>query len=141
MTVVVRDAGPGVFDTRVTAGRHEFAADEPVEAGGSDAGPTPYDLLLAALGSCTVMTLRVYAQRRGYPLQGVTVTLDHDRIHAQDCADCDTSEGYLDRIRRSVTLAGDLSEDQRRDLLRVAERCPVHRTLRSEVVLEPALTV
>lgn len=137
MSVVVSDGGPGVFDTRVTAGRHELVVDEPVELGGSGAGPTPYDLLLAALGSCTVMTLRLYAQRRGYPLSGVTVSLDHDRIHAEDCATCDTAEGRLDRIRRSVTLAGDLTDEQRRDLLRVAERCPVHRTLTSEIVLEP----
>jgi putative redox protein len=136
MTVVVRDGGPGVFDTRVTAGRHELAADEPVAAGGADAGPSPYEFLLAALGTCTVMTLRLYAQRRSYPLTAVTVELGHDRIHARDCATCDTEEPRLDRIRRKVTLDGDLSDDQRADLLRVADRCPVHRTLTSEIVIE-----
>ena len=137
MDVVVRDGGPGVFDTRVTAGTHEFAVDEPAASGGSDAGPSPYQLLLAALGTCTVMTLRLYAQRREYPLTGVTVELGHDRIHAQDCATCDTDEGHLDRIRRKITLAGDLTAAQRADLLRVADRCPVHRTLTtSEIVIE-----
>jgi putative redox protein len=136
MKVVVREGGPGVFDTRVTAGRHEFAADEPVAAGGADAGPSPYEFLLTALGTCTVMTLRLYAQRRGYPLTGVTVELDHDRIHAEDCATCDTKENRVDRIRRKVTVDGDLTGEQRADLLRVADRCPVHRTLTSEIVIE-----
>jgi putative redox protein len=137
VSVVVREGGPGVFDTRVTAGRHEFAADEPVEAGGADAGPSPYEFLLTALGTCTVMTLRLYAQRRGYPLTGVTVELGHDRIHAEDCATCDTRDGRLDRIRRKVTVDGELTAEQRADLLRVADRCPVHRTLTSEIVIEP----
>jgi putative redox protein len=141
MTVVVRDSGPGVFDTRVTAGRHEFAADEPVAAGGADAGPSPYEFLLTALGTCTVMTLRLYAQRRSYPLTGVTVELGHDRIHAQDCETCDTEERRLDRIRRRITLDGDLTDDQRADLLRVADRCPVHRTLTSEIVIESVETL
>ena len=135
--VVVRDGGPGVFDTHVTAGRHEFAADEPVDVGGSDAGPSPYEFLLTALGSCTVMTLRLYAQRRGYPLTGITVQLGHDRVHARDCATCDTDEGHLDRIRRTITLAGELTDAQRADLLRVADRCPVHRTLSSPILIEP----
>ena len=139
MTVVVRDGGPGVFDTRVTAGRHEFAADEPAEAGGSDAGPSPSDLLLAALGTCTVMTMRLYAERRGYPLTGVTVELTHDRVHAEDCADCDTQDRRLSRIRRTVALAGDLTDAQRADLLRVADRCPVHRTLTSEIDIRTRL--
>jgi putative redox protein len=137
--VVVRDGGPGVFDTRVTAGRHEFAADEPVASGGSDAGPSPYDLLLAALGSCTVMTLRLYAQRRGYPLGAVSVELTHDRVHADDCASCDTDEVHIERIGRVVTLDGDLDQRQRADLMRVADRCPVHRTLSSRIAIETTL--
>jgi putative redox protein len=136
MTVVVRDGGPGVFDTRVVVGRHEFAADEPVAAGGADAGPSPYEFLLTALGTCTVMTLRLYARRRSYPLTGLTVELGHDRIHARDCATCDTQDGRVDRIRRKITLDGELSDEQRADLLRVADRCPVHRTLTSEIVIE-----
>jgi len=136
MDVVVRDGGPGVFDTRVTAGRHEFAADGPVEAGGADAGPSPYEFLLTALGTCTVMTLRLYAKRRGYPLTGITVELSHDRVHAEDCATCDTQEGHVDRIRRKVTVDGDLSAGQRADLLRIADRCPVHRTLSAEIAFE-----
>lgn len=136
MTVVVRDAGPGVFDTGVTAGRHEFRVDEPVESGGADAGPSPYDLLLAALGSCTVMTVRWHAKRRGYPLESVSVSLDHDRIHAEDCEHCDTVDGRIDRIRRTITLTGGLSQQQRDDLLRVADKCPVHRTLHAEILVE-----
>lgn len=135
---MVRSGDRGVFDTRVTAGVHEFVADEPVAVGGADAGPAPYDLLLAALGTCTVMTIRLYAQRRGYPLREVTVRLGHDRIHADDCADCETENGYLDRIRRTVTLTGDLTDEQRADLLRIAGRCPVHKTLKSEIVIEAA---
>jgi putative redox protein len=136
--VVVRVGGPGVFDTRVTAGRHEFLVDEPVSAGGKDAGPSPYELLLAALGSCTAMTVRLYAQRRGYPLTDVTVRLEHSRIHADDCAHCETPDGYLDHIQRTVTLIGDLTPAQRTDLLRVADKCPVHKTLHSEIVVRTA---
>jgi putative redox protein len=134
--VVVRDDGPGVFDTRVTAGRHDFAADEPTSSGGQDAGPSPYDLLLAALGSCTVMTMRLYARRKDIPLAGVSVTLSHDRVHAEDCAVYETRDGKLDRIRRTITMSGALSTEQRADLLRVADRCPVHRTLSSDIYIE-----
>ncbi|HET8662242.1 MAG TPA: OsmC family protein [Micromonosporaceae bacterium] len=136
MTVVVRGAGDGPFPTEIDASGHRFAADEPVDAGGGDTGPAPYDLLLAALGACTAMTVRLYAGRRGWPLQGVTVTLDHDRIHAQDCADCMTKEGRLDRISLAIQLTGDLTPNQRAQLLEVARRCPVHRTLTSELVVD-----
>jgi putative redox protein len=136
MTVVVSGVGTGVFTTEIEAGRHALLADEPIEFGGEDTGPSPYDLLLASLGSCTVMTLRLYASRQGWPLDAVTVALTHDRIYAEDCADCATKEGRLSRITREITLGGDLTAEQRARLMRIAERCPVHRTLTAEIVIE-----
>ena len=136
MTVVVRGAGAGPFSTVVEAGRHAVAADEPTDVGGADTGLSPYDLLLGALGSCTVMTLRLYAARKGWRLDDVSVALAHDRIHAADCADCETKDGHVDRISREITLTGDLTAEQRQALLRIAERCPVHRTLSSEIRIE-----
>src|SRR5919204_5631212 len=121
MTVVVR-GGAGELRQDVQAGRHHLIVDEPVDAGGSDAGPTPYDLLLAALGACTAMTLRIYARRKGWPLNDVEVRLRHDRIHARDCADCETKEGRLDRVQREILLLGPLDESQRARLLEIANR-------------------
>jgi putative redox protein len=121
---------------RVTMGTHELTVDEPVEAGGEDTGPTPYDLLLAALGACTAITVRLYAQRKGWALRRVEVHLSHDRIHAEDCATCDTREGFLDRIRKHVVLSGALTDEQRQRLREIADRCPVQRTLTREVVIE-----
>jgi len=133
--VVVHGRGPGLAHT-IRAGRHELRADEPARLGGTDTGPTPYDLLLAALGSCTAMTLRLYADARGWPLEGVRVELRHEKIHAEHCASCETQAGKLDRIERTVHLEGPLDDDQRRRLLEIADRCPVHRTLESEVLIE-----
>jgi putative redox protein len=130
--VVVRGASSG-FVQEIVSGGHRLASDEPVSLGGTDTGPTPYDLLLAALGSCTSMTAGVYARRKGWPLESVTVRLTHSRIHAADCANCETEEGMLDRIDVSIELEGLLSEEQRARLLEITERCPVHRTLRSEI--------
>ena len=130
--VVVRGAATG-FAHEILAGRHRLTADEPVSAGGADAGPTPYDLILAALGSCTSMTLGVYARRKGWPLESVSVRLAHSRIHAEDCANCETKEGRLDRIDVVIEATGDLTEEQRRRLVEIAEKCPVHRTLTSEI--------
>jgi uncharacterized OsmC-like protein/pimeloyl-ACP methyl ester carboxylesterase len=131
--VVVRETRAGRFQQQVTVGRHRFLADEPVEAGGLDSGPGPYDLLLSALGACTAMTLRLYAERKALPLDRVTVRLSQAKIHAADCADCETREGMIDRIERVITLSGKLDEEQRRRLLEIADKCPVHRTLTSEV--------
>jgi uncharacterized OsmC-like protein/alpha-beta hydrolase superfamily lysophospholipase len=132
-TVVVRETGQGRFQQAITVGSHRFLADEPVAVGGLDSGPGPYDLLLAGLGACTAMTLRLYAERKALPLERVTVELSHSRIHAADCEDCETKEGMLDRIERAITLRGELDAEQRRRLLEIADRCPVHRTLTSEV--------
>ena len=135
---VVARTGEGLR-TEMEAGGHALVADEPESLGGTDAGPTPYDLLLAALSGCTAMTLRMYADRKGWPLESVTVRLSQDRIHAKDCEECETEEGRIDRIEREVELEGSLDEKQRRRLLEVADMCPVHRTLKGEVVVENSL--
>lgn len=130
--VTVSENGEGPFGQTVTVGRHTFAADEPAPAG-LDNGPNPYDLLLAGLGACTSMTVRMYADRKGWPLDQVAVSLRHSRIHAQDCADCETKSGRLDRFERTIRFTGDLDDDQRHRLLEIADKCPVHKTLESEV--------
>ena len=130
---MVRETRNGAFQQEIVAGRHRMLADEPVSVGGTDTGPGPYDLLLAALGACTSMTIRMYADRKSLPLERVSVALTHDKVHAADCADCETREGKIDVIEREVELAGELDEAQRARLLEIAEKCPVHRTLHSEV--------
>jgi putative redox protein len=131
--VLVRETRHGAFQQEITAGRHRFLADEPVAAGGLDSGPGPYDLLLAALGACTSMTLRLYAERKKLPLARTRVRLRHSRIYAADCAECETKEGMLDRIERIITLEGELDAEQRQRLIEIADKCPVHRTLTSEI--------
>jgi putative redox protein len=137
--VVVRETGEGRYAQHIAAGKHALRADEPEDFGGNDSGPGPYDLVLAGLGACTAMTLRMYAARKQWPLDRVTVTLHHEKIHAEDCADCETKEGRIDRIGRSLTLEGTLDAGQRTKLLEIADKCPVHRTLESEVVIETEL--
>ncbi|HZO47519.1 MAG TPA: bifunctional alpha/beta hydrolase/OsmC family protein [Xanthobacteraceae bacterium] len=132
-TVTVTETGGGKFQQSVTVGPHRLTADEPIAAGGLDSGPGPYDLLLAALGACTSMTLRLYADHKNLPLARTSVTLSHSKIHAQDCEECETKEGKIDRIDRVLTLEGDLSDEQRARLIEIADKCPVHRTLTSEV--------
>ncbi len=131
--VLVRETGGGKFQQEIMSGPHRFLADEPVKAGGLDSGPGPYDLLLASLGACTSMTLRLYAENKKLPLQRVSVRLTHNKIHAEDCLNCETKEGMIDRIDRNITLEGALSADERKRLLEIADKCPVHRTLESEI--------
>lgn len=131
--VLVRETGKGRFIQEIVTGRHVLAADEPAAAGGDDAGPGPYEYLLAALGVCTSMTLRMYAQRKGFKLAKVSVRLSHAKIYAQDCADCETKAGLVDRIERDIALEGELSADQIAALMAIADKCPVHRTLTSEI--------
>ena len=137
--VLVREAGMGRFTQEVLAGNHMFYADEPVSAGGDDAGPGPYQLLSAALGTCTSMTVRLYAARKGMPLERVQVRVSHDKVHAQDCAECETREGLVDEFRRTITLDGPLDAAQTAKLLEIADKCPVHRTLHSEIVVKTTL--
>jgi uncharacterized OsmC-like protein len=131
-TVVVTGTRAGGYTQQIVAGHHQLVADEPPPVG-DDAGPTPYDLLLAALGACTSMTVRMYADRKRWPLDQVQVTLRHSRIHAKDCAECETTDGYVHQIDCEVELTGDLDDAQRQRLMHIAERCPVHQTLTSEV--------
>lgn len=127
------------LEQRVVIRHHTLPADEPSEGGGSDAGPNPYEYLLAALGACTSITLLLYAQRKGMPLERVRVDLDHSRIHAADCADCESKEGFVTEIRRAIRLTGPLTEEQRSRLLEIAARCPVHRTLTGEIKIRDRL--
>ena len=121
------------FEQQIAVGRHSLVADEPVNAGGGDAGPDPYDYLLTALGSCTAMTVGFYARRNKLPLEDIKVSLWHSRIYAKDCEECETKQGMLDRMDLEVELTGSLSEAQHAKLMEIAAKCPVHRTLTSEI--------
>ena len=121
------------FEQKIAVGRHNLVADEPVSAGGGDAGPDPYDYLLSALGVCTAMTVGFYARRNKLPLENITVSLRHSRIYAKDCEECETKQGMLDRIDVEVELTGPLTEEQHAKLMEIAAKCPVHRTLMSEI--------
>jgi putative redox protein len=127
------DAGPSPYLENISVGPHTLVGDEPADSGGADAGPNPYELLLAALGTCTSITVRMFAQRRQWPLQGVHVRLSHGKVHAEDCAGCETGNRMIDRIEMEISFLGDLSDEQRTRLLEVANRCPVHRTLTSTI--------
>jgi putative redox protein len=130
---VIVHGGAKSFQQEVVVGKHKFVADEPVSAGGGDAGPDPYDYLLTALGVCTSMTIGFYARRNNLPLENVTVSLSHSRIYAADCEECETKQGMLDRIDVEVELTGSLTPEQHAKLMQVAAKCPVHRTLTSEI--------
>jgi uncharacterized OsmC-like protein/alpha-beta hydrolase superfamily lysophospholipase len=132
-TVVVNETRQGRFQQEITIGRHRLIADEPVAVGGLDSGPGPYDLLLAGLGACTSMTMRLYAEHKGLALDRASVTLRHEKIHAEDCATCETREGKIDRIERTITLEGNLTAAERARLMAIADKCPVHRTLGAEI--------
>jgi len=130
--VIVR-GGANSFRQEITAGTHQLVADEPTNVGGGDAGPDPYDYLLSSLGVCTSMTIGLYARRNRFPLEDITVSLSHSRIYAADCGECETKQGMLDRIDVEVELTGPLTPEQHAKLMQVAAKCPVHRTLTSEI--------
>ena len=136
---VVARTAVGGFRTEVVAGRHRLIADEPRSVGGGDEGPTPYDLLAASLATCTTMTLRMYANHKKLPLHSATVRVEHGRVHADDCVDCEQSDGQIHEFRRELTLEGDLSQEQRARMLEIADRCPVHKTLHNEIKVRSVL--
>jgi len=138
-TVTVHGSATG-YAQEISIAQHRLTADEPLSVGGTDSGPNPYDLLLAALGSCTSITVAMYARRRGWPLESVTVRLSHSKVHAADCDSAETKVGLLDHVHRDVEFSGPLSEEQRARLADIATKCPVHRTLESEIVIETHLT-
>lgn len=133
--VIVRGK-PHAFLQEITVGKHQLRADEPFSIGGHDEAPDPYDYLLAGLGACTSMTIGLYARRSRWPLEDITVTLRHCRVHAEDCADCETKSGMLDRIELEIELTGNLTPEQRAKLIQIAHKCPVHRTLKSEIAID-----
>ena len=134
---VAVSVGPSGYRAEIFARGHTLVADEPVALGGTDQGPTPYDLLAGALGACTAITLRMYADRKGWPLEGVTVRLTHSRVHEKDCAECDDRPVGIDQFSRVVELSGDLTDEQRAGLLRIADRCPVGNTLTRGIRIVP----
>ena len=138
-SVLVEETGAGRLQVRIAAGRHALLADEPLAVGGLDSGPNPYELLAAALGACKAMTMRLYAERKGWPLARARVTLRHGKIHAADCADCETREGRVDEFRCEIALDGALDAEQRARIFEIAERCPVHRTLTGEIKIRATL--
>ena len=136
--VTVSETGSGTYTQQITAGHHRLVADEPRPIG-DNAGPNPYDLVLAGLGACTSMTLRMYANRKGWPLDSIRVTLRHSRIHAEDCAHCETTKGWIGHIDREIELTGALDDSQRQRLMQIADQCPVHQTLTSEIDISTSL--
>lgn len=136
---VVAKTKLGGFRTEVQLGRHELVADEPRSVGGTNLGPTPYDLLSAALATCTSMTLRMYANHKGINLESATVRVEHDKVHAKDCEDCESGSGKIDEFRRTILLEGDLTDEVRQRMLEIADRCPVHRTLHGEIKVRSRL--
>jgi uncharacterized OsmC-like protein len=137
-SVVVSGPATG-FRTEVEVGGHHLVVDEPIAVGGADEGPTPYEMLLAGLGACTAMTLRIYADRRKWPLERALISLRHRKVHAQDCIDCETKPAKMDVVDRVITLEGSLTEEQRAKLLEIAERCPVQQTLGSKIQVNTKL--
>lgn len=135
MSVIVQEAGTGLYTEEIIVGNHQLKADEPVQFGGNDLGPGPYDLLLAALGACTAMTIRSYANLKKIPLDKVIVKLDHQKVYAEDCVNCENEKAKIDQIDRFIELKGNLTEEQRKKLLEIADKCPVHKTLTSKIII------
>jgi putative redox protein len=139
MEITVQESGKGKYAQDINLDRFLLTADEPIAKGGNDLGPSPYDFLLASLGACTSMTLRIYADLKKIPLEKVIVRLTHDKIHAEDCKDCEKKAVKLDHIDRKIELVGNLSQEQREKLLEIANKCPVHRTLTSKILITTEL--
>jgi putative redox protein len=138
-SVEVVENGRGKFAVDISVGPHAMIADEPADVGGNDHGPSPHDFLLAGLGACTSMTLRMYAERKGFPLEQIQVRLTRRKIKAADCPDCVTKEGEVEEMTREITLIGDLDDATRQKLLEIANKCPVHKTLTGEIKIRTAL--
>jgi putative redox protein len=136
--VIVR-TGKERFLTDIVTDSHALHADEPIKLGGTGLGPNPYDFFSAGLGACTTITLRMYADRKNWPLESVTVRLKHHKIHASDCDDCESQEGYVDEIKKEITFTGPLTDEQKKRLLEIADKCPVHRTLVTETKIRTEL--
>jgi putative redox protein len=136
---VTVSGGPAGLRQTISVGPHQLISDEPQRAGGNDEGPDPYELMLAALGACTNMTLRLYAERKQWPLKEVRVVLEHSKSYAKDCADCEQPAALLDHIERQITLSGELTDEQRQRLLQIANLCPVHKTLNSKINIATSL--
>ena len=140
VSVEVKESGRGKFAVDISVGPHTLIADEPAAVGGNDLGPTPHDFLLAGLGACTTMTLRMYADRKGIPLKQVRVRLTRRKIKAADCPDCVTTEGEVEEMSREIILVGDMDEATRQRMLEIADKCPVHRTLSGEIKIRSTLS-
>jgi putative redox protein len=139
MEIIVKESGKSKFAQEIKIGNHILLADEPIANGGNDTGPSPYDFLLTALGTCTSMTIRMYADLKKIPVTGIIVRLNHEKIHATDCADCENNNSKIDHIDRNIELQGNLTQEQRDKLLEIANKCPVHRTLTSKISITTAL--
>lgn len=140
MSQVRVKSGREFYLQEISSRDHTWPADEPEDRGGTDVGPTPYEMLLGALGACTTITVQMYARRKGWDLKGITVDLEHRRIHAADCADCQSKEGFISRIDTRVSFQGELSQEQKERLFEIAGRCPVKKTLEGEVVIRSELS-
>jgi putative redox protein len=138
-TTKISESGIGNYTLDIISGGHQFNADEPISMGGSDKGPSPYDLLLSALGSCTAITIRMYANMKKMPLENIFITLTHKKIYAEDCEECHQSEGMIDVIYRNIKFEGDLSRQEMDKLIYIADRCPIHRTLTNQVSIQTIL--
>ncbi len=137
-SVITQTSAP-TLKTRINTGKHTLFSDEPVEVGGEDTGPSPYEILLSALGACTGMTITMYAKRKTMPLKGITVYLRHDKVYVEDCAHCEKDTSKIDLIYREIELIGDLNSDQRNKLLDIANKCPVHKSLSSGINIKTQL--
>lgn len=133
--------GKEKYKTVMTAGRHELIADEPGSKGGEDLGPDPYDYLLMSLGSCTVITLRMYAERKKWPVEDIFVELRHHKDHAEDCIDCDEESAKIDKIEKEIIVKGDLTEEQLNRLLDISHKCPVNRTLKGDIEMKASIEI